>query len=296
MDARFHLYKIIMLHLMMGSFFIACSSNKPTPTSAEQDAVPNDSQRLENLSQTVSRIQSRMEELDAKLNAMNDKLASSKPHEELQVKTQDLTIVSKDIKTTPIPVKKQNKISKKIVAEKTIHTSSIDEATGAFMKGMKLFKEAKYSEVIIEFNKFSESYPDNILAGSSQYYIAESYFLLGEFTLAKAEFEKVITMFPSSPRVVNAQIRLSQCYNNIGKNHDAGEIYANAEKLYIGNPSFELTNVSQKIQNSKTETSAVSKNTTTEIKKPADHSNDTIVEETLPLEPMGLEQPAKSHE
>lgn len=305
MDARFHLFKIICISVLVGSFFTACSSKKTTPEANELDVVPSDSQRIENLSQTVSRMQSRIEELDAKLTSLNDKLPSSNSTiQSIETKDNTIKLIPTDAHSKAEPIKKKlpKKVTSKIPVSKPSSTTMVDEITASFMKASSLFKDAKYSDAIIEFNKFTENYPDHILAGSAQFYIGESYYQLGEYKLASSEFEKTISVFPSSPRVVNAQLRLAQCMKNLGKPADSEAILANAKKLYSGNPSFEqFTN-----QNSEsTPTKSITK-TTNEIqpaehsavekKKPTPSQDDVLVEETLPLEPMGLEQQPKTHE
>ncbi len=116
---------------------------------------------------------------------------------------------------------------------------SSDEAAVLFKAAMALFRAGNYSDAELSFNRIAESFPEHVLAGSAQFYAGESYYLMGEYKLAAAEYEKVISSFSSSPRVATAMVRLSQCHESSGNHKEAARLTALADDLFAGNPSLD---------------------------------------------------------
>ena len=224
----------------------ACSARK-AKEEASAESPQSDSQRIESLSQALSRAQSRIEELDAKVSAMTDKYESTK------LTVDNLTNVKGTITTAPVGSADEHdvevhekKTSRKktapvVVAEPStkVEASDNDETTMAFLKAMNLFKAGKYSDAELAFNHFTETYPEHILAGSAQFHAGESYFKMGEYKLANAEYEKVLTTFPNSPRAATAIVRISHCHAASGATKEAERSMSLAKTLYEGNPSLD---------------------------------------------------------
>ncbi len=234
---------------------VGCSAKRAKDDIAAESA-PSDSQRIESLSQALSRAQSRIEELDAKVSSMTDKYESTK------LTVDNLTNAKGVIATTPVGSADEHDIEvheKKTAKKKTTPVAVVaapskvdsvedNESTMAFLKAMNLFKAGKYSDAELAFNHFTETYPEQILAGSAQFYAGESYFKMGEYKLAIAEYEKVLTTFANSPRAASAMVRISHCHVALGATKEADRSMSLARALYDGNPSLDWsgTAVAQK--------------------------------------------------
>lgn len=231
--------KSLSISILVSSFIISgCAVSKKGRTEEELNP-PSDSQKIENLSAALSRAQSRIEELDAKVSSMTDKLESTK----LQL---DNVTGNKPLKTQPVgdvavAAVVPTKAAPKVVAEKEAAPAASDEGIESFRKAMQLFKSGKYSDAVLGFNRFTENHPDHILAGSAQFYAGESYYKLGEYKLALTEYEKVLTTFGSSPRVSSSIVRISQCQSALGMNKESMKMAALAKELFKGSPSLDLS-------------------------------------------------------
>ncbi|MBI2604848.1 MAG: tetratricopeptide repeat protein [Deltaproteobacteria bacterium] len=192
---------------------------------AETLEPPSDSQRIENLSAALSRAQSRIEELDAKVAVMSDKLEATK-------------LVTDNLAGNK-PLKTQLVGGNVAPHAMTQPAPSSDETAVSFKAAMALFRAGNYSEAELSFNRIAESFPEHVLAGSAQFYAGESYYLMGEYKLAATEYEKVISSFSSSPRVATAMVRLSQCHESSGNHKEAARLAALAGDLFAGNPSLD---------------------------------------------------------
>ena len=237
-------FSLLSILLITAGLTVSCSGRRVGSDSSGEEQ--NKDQKIEHLSSSLSQAQSRIEELDAKVLALTDKLEAA------QV-TLDNISGGKNLKTEVLGSASSNSIPSPIVLEKVInkktedHTQAADAqsdsspALALFNKAMGLFKNGKYSESVLVFNQFTEQHPENILAGSAQFHTGEAYFMMGEFKLALPEYEKVISTFPSSPRVASSLVRISQCQQKTGNKKLSSQTFVLAKETYKGNPSLELT-------------------------------------------------------
>lgn len=228
--------------------------------------------KIESLTSALSRAQSRIEELDAKVSALTDKLDATKI-------TVDNVVGNKPLSTEPVgaarldpPHPKESATHEK-ASEHTAEASEqekpltkADGATGEFNKGMSLYRMGKYPDAELVFSHFTEEFPEHILAGSAQYYAGESYFMMNEYKLALNEYGKVIQTFASSPRVASAMVRMSHCYDAIGNSTEAARALATARDIFAGNPALDMQGVAK---HSKPQSSH--KELSTEPMEPSEH-------------------------
>lgn len=85
-----------------------------------------------------------------------------------------------------------------------------DAAVGSYRQALILFRAKKYSDANLAFSAFLQSYADHPLAGSAQFYIAESYHHQREYKLAHQEYDRVLTSYDRSPSVPDTLRRISQ--------------------------------------------------------------------------------------
>ena len=70
------------------------------------------------------------------------------------------------------------------------------------------FNTGEYQKAIDSFGAFCAKYSDNSLIPSALFWMAESLYQTFNFEQASAVFERIVTEFPSSPKVVEAAFRL----------------------------------------------------------------------------------------
>lgn len=222
------LFLIIALALASG-----CRSRR-----LNQEEIPETDKdaRIAHLTESLSRAQSRIEELDAKISALSDKVDSTRLIVDNVAGTKPLetkTIGMPETAPTEEPVHDMH-----LNTEHKMKTSD-DTVINAFNKAMSMFKSGKYTDAVLAFNQFDETYPDHTLAGSAQFYAGESYLQMGEFKLAINEYEKVLSSYRSSPRMASALVRLSQCHKLSGQPGESEKYFAMAKTTYEGNPSLD---------------------------------------------------------
>jgi tol-pal system protein YbgF len=225
---------------------VSCGGLRRSTETSETSPEESKDKKIENLNSSLSRAQSRIEELDAKLAALSDKVDATRLTVDnlsggggKPLKTEAVGMAtSLDAEQAAPPVEAESSAKKaKAVNDKTL--IRMDSAMNEFVKAMNLFKTGKYTDAELGFNHFTEQYPEHILAGSAQFYSGESYFMMNEFKLAINEYGKVVSSFTSSPRVASAMVRMAQCYEQSGNTGEASRTLALARDLYDGNPSLD---------------------------------------------------------
>lgn len=90
-----------------------------------------------------------------------------------------------------------------------------------------------YQEALSRFSALLSTYPDSEFAPRSQYKKALALEKLGDFSRSSEEYVKMTYIFPESPLVGDAAVRLAKYYYETEKRYDvAGRIYANFYKRF----------------------------------------------------------------
>lgn len=80
-----------------------------------------------------------------------------------------------------------------------------------YQAAFELLKEQRYEDAAAAFEQFLESYPQSELADNAQYWLAESYYVTGQFDQALSEFESVINDYPDSRKAADALLKMGYC-------------------------------------------------------------------------------------
>jgi len=81
-----------------------------------------------------------------------------------------------------------------------------------YMESFNFLKQGRYKKSLKAFTLFLKKYPSGRYADNAQYWLAESNYVSRFFNTAIIEFNKVITLYPSSPKVADARLKLGYCY------------------------------------------------------------------------------------
>lgn len=174
-------------------------------------------QRIQSLESTVLSLNSRIQELEGKLQA-----SQNRPH----------------IPEAVIRHNFDTAIRSSVAANDPESGFANDQNTRAFQQGKILFDQEKYPEAILAFSAFIERNENHTLASQVQYYIAESYYLQGDYSVAEQEFKKLTVKYPRSPRVSYALVRLALCTEKLGKMDDSKRYRLQAENFYPQSPAL----------------------------------------------------------
>lgn len=97
--------------------------------------------------------------------------------------------------------------------------------------------QAHYGEALARFSQLLSSWPDSDFAARAQYHKALCLEKLGDFAQAAEEYVKMTYIYPESPLVGEAAIRLATHYYRVEERFDtAGKIYANFYRRFPTHP------------------------------------------------------------
>lgn len=76
----------------------------------------------------------------------------------------------------------------------------------------ELLKEQQYAAAGAAFRQFLSAFPDSQLVDNAQYWLAETYYVTGQFEEALKEFETVLSRYPRSRKLPDALLKVG--YSN----------------------------------------------------------------------------------
>lgn len=208
----------------------AKNDGRETYSASESDSDSADLkvQKIHHLESTVTSLNTRIRELEGKLQAAEARVPEPSAAAKAKVRqTLDTAALGSRISATVAP----NDPGAGFVN---------DAAVRAFQQGKLLFDQEKFPESILAFSAFLEGNPNHPLASSAQYTIGEAYYREGDFAVADTEFQKLTTRYPQSPRVSYALVRLSQSAAALGKNDEAKRYQTQVEGLFPKSPALKL--------------------------------------------------------
>ena len=98
--------------------------------------------------------------------------------------------------------------------------------------GNKKASEPLYSEALSRFSAILSTWPESEFASKAQYHKALCLEMLGDYNRASEEYVKMTYLYPESPLVGDASIRLATYYYTQKRFDTAGRIYANFQKRF----------------------------------------------------------------
>jgi len=86
------------------------------------------------------------------------------------------------------------------------------------------------------FMGFIKKYPNSPYIGNAQYWLAESFYSMGDFTKAIAEFQTLVDKYPQSPRVKEAIFKQGSAFMRLKKYTEAKLFFQKVIASYSGTP------------------------------------------------------------
>ena len=173
---------------------------EPSPKVSETMAPPKAIEVSEK-DRIFNSIDMRLQILEAKLSSLNDKLDATR----MGLDTLTSNMKKREVAAIPPPADSFGATPKVVAAPSDPEAGfAEDDSIEDFRKAMILYHGQKYPESILAFSQFMQNYPDHPLAGSAQFYVAQSYELQKEYRLAQKEYQQMILSYEESPHISEA--------------------------------------------------------------------------------------------
>jgi tol-pal system protein YbgF len=87
--------------------------------------------------------------------------------------------------------------------------ASPESEKAAYDQAFQALKELRYADAAQDFQSFLDQYPGSEYADNAQYWLAESYYVTGNYRIALESFQTLIARFPGSSKAQDATLKLA---------------------------------------------------------------------------------------
>lgn len=157
--------------------------------------------QLQDISQSISRIEAMVGENQRGIAGVRDQLAN--------------------MRRTPVSVSPSAGDSASMEAGGAAQPAQSGDAQAIFNAAVTQFNNGSLTTARMGFEQFLQMYPNSELAPDAQFYIANILQKNGENEDALAAFQKIRELYPTSPRVPEALYRVALLQIDMGKKADA---------------------------------------------------------------------------
>lgn len=112
-----------------------------------------------------------------------------------------------------------------------------DPANILYDQAFSDIREAKYDLAEDKFKRFMAIYPSHTLAANAQYWLAETYYVRGDYQQAARQFAQGYQTYPKGAKAPDSLLKLGLSLAQIGKKEDACLSFAQLKKEYPGDQS-----------------------------------------------------------
>lgn len=113
------------------------------------------------------------------------------------------------------------------------HSSvSPQDAETTYKAAFNQLKSGRYPEAITAFQQFIRSFPGGLYVDNAQYWLGEAWYVQRDYDKAQAEFDKVVTQHPQSPKVPDALLKMAYIQTDRGNAQEAGLIFQRLIRQY----------------------------------------------------------------
>ena len=99
-----------------------------------------------------------------------------------------------------------------------------DDASAAlksYESALGLFKAGKFKESAAAFDKFVKTYPDSDKSPDAQFWLGNSYDMLGDCKQVISSQQKLLAKWPKNSRAPDAMAKIANCQSDLGQKADA---------------------------------------------------------------------------
>jgi len=200
----------------------ACSHTRPMPevqvSEATTSQTPQPLSELEQTRQQVAKLQDRVQDLETRLSALNDKINVENGGNVAETTTNKIPTVAVEVPSghgRVIPAKKIASKPRPVTADISDDDSS--EAVDRFREAKILYDSKRYSDSVLEFAEFVKNESEHPLAPAAQYYVGMSYLKQNEYKLAEEELSRGLLSYAHSNYVPDTLLALSEVSRSLKK-------------------------------------------------------------------------------
>lgn len=109
-------------------------------------------------------------------------------------------------------------------------------------------RESKYEAAEGKLSRFMSMYPSHALAPNAQYWLAETYYVRGEYAQAARMFAQGYQDYPKGPKAGDSLLKLGLSLAQLGKKEDACLSYQQLKKEFGGVKNTVTSRADQEIK------------------------------------------------
>lgn len=232
---------------------------QPTDVNNRIESLQNEVQTLRGqvedlthqLQQAQSQQKSMYDDLDKRLSKSGNQVAPTNVADNNKANDQ----------TTGVPIVSEDNVLSKIKAKAAKEKADADAALAAkgadadakpkpqpnvaeeqqiYQTAYNLIKAKKYKEATTTLQNMLQKYPSGQFASNAHYWLGELYGLMGNNGQALSEFDAVVKIFPDSPRVSDAQLKVGLIFASQSKWQEAKNAFKKVINRYPGTASARL--------------------------------------------------------
>lgn len=199
---RLFINSLALVALLLG---LGCAATNP------QGAAPDWQAPLADQSQTLKRLELRMEEVTRNLLVLRERVAAVEKAQAERGQAQ-----SPAVPPTLTVVKLQPPAA---VPEAAVTGAGESDPAVAdlYRKAFNAYREGRYGEAILDFEEFLRGNPNHEYADNAQYWIGESYYSQSEYEQAVVEFNRVLERYPREAKASDALLKIGMAYVQLGQ-------------------------------------------------------------------------------
>lgn len=197
--------------IIISSLILSGCVQKPAPVSGPtidervkqlEDRVSNQKNlldvqnKMEQNQREIRQLRGSMEELQHKLTRLKKQQQSS--YQDVDQRLQQIIGESPSSGFAPPP---------SASASDTPSATTMKGSQAYYYQALDTLNAGRYKQAIQQFQSFLTQYPDEPLASNAQYWQAEAYYVIRNFSAARAGFKKVINNYHHSPKIADALLK-----------------------------------------------------------------------------------------
>src|SRR3989339_385502 len=155
----------------------------------------------------------------------------------LAVLTEEVKNIYRELDTLRMRIKAPKRSNEPAVFDANVFRPGTKEANAALSPD-----ERKYLNAAVAFKEAFNANPNGAFADNCQFWIGESYFNMGQYARAIANYKKIFA-YANTDKADDAQMRIAICYSKLGDNEQAVVEFKNMLNKY---PQSEYTEEARK--------------------------------------------------
>ena len=102
----------------------------------------------------------------------------------------------------------------------------------SYESALALFKAGKFKEAAAAFDKFAKTYPDSEQAPAAQFWLGNSYDMLGDCKQVITSQQKLLAKWPKNSRAPDAMAKIGQCQADLGQKAESQKTFKELVSKY----------------------------------------------------------------